>query len=941
MTRSARCSLRKANPAGTLRWRGPRLAVACLTLGLWLLAPAIPANAQSAVPAVFPPYAASDSRVVLDIGIAALGPRNTWRALPAGIAVGQVPGQTAGVLSDTAGFVPNGGGYLYAQNALTASASAQGTIYVRLARAALAVDDSTATGTNFFDSTGNTGGGYSANAATVFTLFNGGNTLLQWAMGPQASGPAILDAGSWVYPGSRYVNSHGSPNLDATAADIVFTWQGPIYWAYLDGVPVAYGTLPTALPALGQFQTLVIGGYLGGSGVNGKPLGAYPILRFQVSTAFSPPPVLQGAPTIGFYGDSFVVQGAGLTADPPSAPTVAALNALQAQTDPTLAPNAISGVLGQTGFISRCEAYAQKAYGGYAPFYTAAKSGHGWAYSGMGGTTADNTPAIDDFALGKTVFSDALNAARPDYVFGFGSVNDVNNGSPANLVGDVQTHFDYWANNNPNLKGIFFIEPLSWELSLTGATQTAWAAKMAGQRAQLRAAFGTGGVAGARKVPVTYIKSYETWVQGANAARFLIASNPANHTQSALTGSAPNGHPDAEGNVQMADAYVWAYLGPLLAPSSPSLTASATAVTVGSPVTLSVTAGGVPPFTYAWFTGSSGDLSHPVAGVTGASYTTPGLAASTSYWVQVSNPTGVRNTAAIPITVTGGSTVQTITFAALAGTTLATPTLALSATASSGLPVVFSSLTPGICGVSGSTVTLLAAGTCTVAADQPGDGNYARAPQVTRSFAVARAAQSIAFATLAGRSLSASPFTVGASASSGLAVAFSSLSASVCTVSGVAVTLLTTGICTIAANQPGNAVYAPAGQVSQSFTVTAALAAQTITFAAITDRPVGSAPFTVKATASSGLVVTIAAQTATTCTVGGATVTVRAAGVCTLEASQAGNSTYAAAAPVVRSFNVTAGTIGATSDGPLPWWATAALGTVLAGVARRRLRRPG
>ncbi|MDR3418787.1 MAG: hypothetical protein P4L83_21645, partial [Nevskia sp.] len=45
-------------------------------------------------------------------------------------------------------------------------------------------------------------------------------------------------------------------------------------------------------------------------------------------------------------------------------------------------------------------AYALKQLGAYAPFYTAGQSGHGWAYDGMGGTTAANTPAIDDFNLG-------------------------------------------------------------------------------------------------------------------------------------------------------------------------------------------------------------------------------------------------------------------------------------------------------------------------------------------------------------------------------------------------------------------------------------------------------------------------------------------------------------------------------------------------------------
>jgi hypothetical protein len=54
----------------------------------------------------------------------------------------------------------------------------------------------------------------------------------------------------------------------------------------------------------------------------------------------------------------------------------------------------------------------------------------------------------------------------------------------------------------------------------------------------------------------------------------------------------------------------------------------------------------------------------------------------------------------------------------------------------SGNPVVFSSLTPGVCTVAGSTVSLNTIGTCTVAADQAGDATYSPAPQVTQSVAI-------------------------------------------------------------------------------------------------------------------------------------------------------------------------------------------------------------
>ncbi|WP_143198663.1 Ig-like domain repeat protein [Bradyrhizobium sp. AS23.2] len=91
---------------------------------------------------------------------------------------------------------------------------------------------------------------------------------------------------------------------------------------------------------------------------------------------------------------------------------------------------------------------------------------------------------------------------------------------------------------------------------------------------------------------------------------------------------------------------------------------------------------------------------------------------------------------------------QTITFGAQAAQTfVGGGTFAINplATASSGLAVAYSSLTTGVCTVSGSTVTMISAGTCTLAADQAGNGTtYAAASQVTQNVALAMATSSVA-----------------------------------------------------------------------------------------------------------------------------------------------------------------------------------------------------
>jgi hypothetical protein len=80
-------------------------------------------------------------------------------------------------------------------------------------------------------------------------------------------------------------------------------------------------------------------------------------------------------------------------------------------------------------------------------------------------------------------------------------------------------------------------------------------------------------------------------------------------------------------------------------------------------------------------------------------------------------------------------------------------------------------------------------------------------------------AQTITFGALANKALGTAPFTIGATAGSGLPASFTSNTPSVCTVSGNTVTLAATGTCSITASQTGNATYAAANPVTQTFTV--------------------------------------------------------------------------------------------------------------------------
>ena len=246
---------------------------------------------------------------------------------------------------------------------------------------------------------------------------------------------------------------------------------------------------------------------------------------------------------------------------------------------------------------------------------------------------------------------------------------------------------------------------------------------------------------------------------------------------------------------------------------------------------------------------------------------------------------------------------QTISFTDPPDTPLSGSPVTLTATATSTLPVTFTSATTGVCTVSGNIATLVAAGTCTINANQAGDADWNPAPQVSQSFDVTKDSQTITFTDPPDTPLSGSPVTLTAAATSSLPVTFTSATTGVCTISGTTAILVSVGTCTINADQAGDATWAAAPQVSQSFDVTKN--SQTITFTDPPDTPLSGSPVTLTATATSSLPVTFTSATTGVCTISGNTATLVAAGTCTINADQAGDATWAAAPQVSQSFDVT------------------------------------
>lgn len=107
--------------------------------------------------------------------------------------------------------------------------------------------------------------------------------------------------------------------------------------------------------------------------------------------------------------------------------------------------------------------------------------------------------------------------------------------------------------------------------------------------------------------------------------------------------------------------------------------------------------------------------------------------------IEATQPGDSTYGAAAPVTqifpVSTG-TSQSITFNNPLDKSISVGTVTTTPTATSGLPVTLTSLTPSVCTVSGGVITLVSKGVCQIKATQPGNGTYAPASPVIQTFNV-------------------------------------------------------------------------------------------------------------------------------------------------------------------------------------------------------------
>ncbi|MEN9823276.1 MAG: hypothetical protein RLZ04_1702, partial [Actinomycetota bacterium] len=144
--------------------------------------------------------------------------------------------------------------------------------------------------------------------------------------------------------------------------------------------------------------------------------------------------------------------------------------------------------------------------------------------------------------------------------------------------------------------------------------------------------------------------------------------------------------------------------------------------------------------------GTSGEVTFSGLGITGL----PG-----SYSITYSS----SSLASTSQNITLNKAAQTISFADPSDATYSATPFGLSGTSSSGLTVTFSTLSPAICSVSGSDVTMLSSGTCRIAADQSGDDYFEPASRVTQEVNIGRSTPSLSWADVT-KTFGDAPFTV-------------------------------------------------------------------------------------------------------------------------------------------------------------------------------------
>lgn len=261
-----------------------------------------------------------------------------------------------------------------------------------------------------------------------------------------------------------------------------------------------------------------------------------------------------------------------------------------------------------------------------------------------------------------------------------------------------------------------------------------------------------------------------------------------------------------------------------------------------------------------------------------------------SYQDVVANPAATVTNNNVEITMS--PTTPTLTTMAAITKTFGDASFSLTApTSASSGAITFTSSNTAVATISGTTVTIVGAGSATITATQAANGNYNSATTTT-TITVSKATPTIAAMANSTKNYGDASFTIASPTSNSTgAITLISSNTAVATISGNTVTIVGAGDAIITATQAADANF-NSGSVTATLTVNK-LTPVLSNFNAIT-KTTDSAPFTLTApTSSAGTgAITYTSSNSAVATVTGNTVTITGAGTTIITATQAADSNY-------------------------------------------------
>jgi|GEM_PF-3471136 len=203
---------------------------------------------------------------------------------------------------------------------------------------------------------------------------------------------------------------------------------------------------------------------------------------------------------------------------------------------------------------------------------------------------------------------------------------------------------------------------------------------------------------------------------------------------------------------------------------------------------------------------ASGIATAPIALVTGSNTIT----------IDVKAGDGTIKTYTVAVTRYNGA--PTITFNPTQTIAYGSGDFAPTYTSSSTGAITYTSDNDAVATIVDGKIRIVAPGTANITISQAADGEYGEATSV-QLLTVAKAAQTITFATLPVKTVGDGAFTLAATSSTANTITFTSSNTNVATISGDTVTIVGSGTSTITASQSGDDNYAEALPVTQTLTV--------------------------------------------------------------------------------------------------------------------------